>query len=68
VSETRVELSEPLLDARAAGELLNVPESTVYEWVRQGRLPCLRLGPRAIRWTRSMLAEWAGERLDEGRP
>ena len=62
-----VDLSEPLLDAKAAGSLLGVPASTVYEWVRQGRLPCLRLGPRAIRWTRPMLAEWAAEQLDRGR-
>ncbi|MBA2361422.1 MAG: helix-turn-helix domain-containing protein [Actinobacteria bacterium] len=61
-----VDLSEPLLDAKAAGSLLGVPASTMYEWVRQGRLPCLRLGPRAIRWTREMLADWAAEQLDRG--
>jgi excisionase family DNA binding protein len=67
-SDQRVDLSEPLLDAKQAAKLLGVPPSTVYQWVRDGRLPCLRLGPRAIRFTRTMLAQWAAEQLDEGRP
>ena len=51
----RVDLTrEALLDARQAGELLGVKASTITAWAREGRLPCLRLGPRVIRWTREI--------------
>lgn len=63
-----VALQEPLLDARAAGKLLNVPASTIYEWARSGRLPTLRLGPRALRWTRPMLEQFCEDMFDPGRP
>lgn len=61
-------LDEPLLDAQAVGALLGVEQDTVYAWARSGELPCLRLGPRCIRWTRPLLEEWLASRLDEGRP
>jgi excisionase family DNA binding protein len=61
-------LAEQLLDVEAAAKLLNVKPSTVYEWVRSGAMPCLRLGPRAIRFTRPMLEAWLADRLDPGRP
>ena len=62
-----VRLDEPLLTVEDAALLLSVKPATVYEWVRSGQLPCLRLGPRAIRFTRPLLERWAEERLDRGR-
>ena len=62
-----VSLSEALLSADEVAVLLGVKTSTVYEWVRSGSLPCLRLGPRAIRFTRPLLEEWLASRLDPGR-
>lgn len=57
-----VELSSPLLRASDAAELLSVRTSWIYEAVRTGQLPCLRIG-RHIRFTRAMLEEWlAGRR------
>ena len=58
-----VRLDEPLLTPSEAAALLAVKPSTVYEWVRAGRLPHLRLGPRAIRFTRPMLEKWASEQV-----
>jgi len=63
----RVTLVDPLLTVEDAAELLGVQPSTVFAWVRAGSLPCLRLGPRAIRFTRPLLEEWLAARLDEGR-
>jgi excisionase family DNA binding protein len=63
----RVSLSEALLTADDVAELLGVKASTVYEWVRAASLPCLRLGPRAIRFTRPLLEEWLAGRVDRGR-
>jgi excisionase family DNA binding protein len=40
---------------------LAVKTSWVYEAVRSGQLPCLRIG-RHIRFTRTMLEEWLQSR------
>jgi excisionase family DNA binding protein len=50
-------LDGPLLTPAEAAALLSVKTSWIYEAVRTGRLPCLRLG-RHIRFTRAMLEEW----------
>lgn len=56
-----------LLDAEQAAAILGVEVTTLREWVRQGRIPCIRLGPRATRWTRSILADFCAENFDPGR-
>jgi excisionase family DNA binding protein len=53
-------LSEPLLTAHDAAKLLSVPKSTLYELVRSGGLPHIRLG-RGLRFTRAELGRWVEE-------
>jgi excisionase family DNA binding protein len=50
-------LDGPLLRPEEAAALLSVKTSWVYDAVRTGKLPCLRVG-RHIRFTRAMLEEW----------
>ena len=50
-------LGTPLLTPAEAAALLAVKPSSIYEAVRSGTLPCLRVG-RHIRFTRTMLEEW----------
>jgi excisionase family DNA binding protein len=50
-------LTEPLLNADEAAQLLHVPRSTLYELVRSRHLPHVRVG-RALRFTRQDLAGW----------
>ena len=50
-----------------AAAIFKLPPSTIYAWVREGRLPCYRLGPRAILFTRELLDEFAATTLDAGR-
>jgi excisionase family DNA binding protein len=50
-------LDSPLLTPVDAATLLSVKTSWIYEAVRTGRLPCIRLG-RHIRFTRGMLEDW----------
>lgn len=50
-------LSEPLLNADEAAQLLHVPRSTLYELVRSRHLPHVRVG-RSLRFTRDHLARW----------
>lgn len=57
----REALSEPLLDATAAADLLAVRPSWIYEAVRAGRLPHVKIG-RHIRFLRSDLESWVATR------
>jgi excisionase family DNA binding protein len=50
----------PLLRPEEAAHLLSVKTSWIYEAVRAGRVPCLRVG-RHIRFTRHMLEDWLAE-------
>lgn len=50
-------LTEPLLNADEAAQLLHVPRSTLYELVRSRHLPHVRVG-RTLRFTRQDLAGW----------
>jgi excisionase family DNA binding protein len=54
-------LDEPLLRPEQAAELLAVKPSWVYEAVRTGRIPCVRVG-RHIRFTLIMLEDWLADR------
>lgn len=56
-SNARRPLAEPLLDATDAARLLSVRPSWIYEAVRTGRLPHLKIG-RHIRFLRSDLENW----------
>ena len=53
-------LTEPLLNADEAAQLLHVPRSTLYELVRSRHLPHVRVG-RSLRFTRDHLARWINE-------
>jgi excisionase family DNA binding protein len=59
-SETRL-LDGPLLRPDQAATLLAVRTSWVYDAVRNGNLPCIRVG-RHIRFTRVMLEDWLESR------
>ena len=64
-SETQSE--DLFLTVDEAAAMLKVKSSTVRQWVRDGRIPCYRLGPRATRFTPELLRDFAQERLDNGR-
>lgn len=51
----------PLLTADEAARLLHVPRSTLYELVRSRGLPHVRIGDRALRFTRADLEEWIAQ-------
>lgn len=49
------------LTAKDAAKLLNVPEETIYRWIRNGTLPCYRVKDK-YRLNRVELLEWATAR------
>lgn len=53
----------PLLRPEEAAHLLSVKTSWIYDAVRSGRMPCVRIG-RYVRFTRSMLEDWLAEQAN----
>ena len=53
--------SAPLLTSDEAARLLRVPRSTLYELVRSRGLPHVRIGDRALRFTRADLEQWIAQ-------
>jgi excisionase family DNA binding protein len=51
----------PLLNAKQAGELLNVPATWVVDEARRDRIPHVRLG-RYVRFDREALLDWRERR------
>jgi len=49
------------LTAKDAAKLLNVPEDTIYAWIRNGTLPSYRVRDK-YRLNRVELLEWATAR------
>lgn len=50
-------LMENLLTAEGVAHLLGIKKKTVYDWVREKKIPHLRLG-RQIRFRRDELENW----------
>jgi excisionase family DNA binding protein len=59
--DDQLRLAQPLLNSSEAARLLHVPRSTLYELVRSGGLPHVRIGRRGLRFTRADLARWVEE-------
>jgi PTS system nitrogen regulatory IIA component len=49
------------LSVKEAANLLNVPDETVYRWIRQGEIPCHTVNDQT-RFNRTDLLEWATAR------
>ena len=60
-----------LLTAEQIAQMLNVQRSTVYEWVRMGYIPCIRLGTGKkkplVRFSISIVEGWLKQKEVEGR-
>jgi excisionase family DNA binding protein len=54
---SRETLSEPLLRPEEVASLLGVKKSSVYEYARAGRLPCIKVG-RHLRFLRADIEQW----------
>jgi excisionase family DNA binding protein len=55
--------ADELLTVEEAAAILKVKPSTIRHWVREGRMPCYRLGPRATRFTRELLRQFVERSL-----
>jgi excisionase family DNA binding protein len=55
-------VNDRLLTVREVADLLSVSTETVLRWVRQGKLPAIRLPGGAIRIWESALERWLADR------
>jgi excisionase family DNA binding protein len=56
-----------LLTAREVADLLGVSTETVLRWVRQGKLPAIKLPGGAVRFREDEVDGWLMERATPGR-
>jgi predicted site-specific integrase-resolvase len=61
-------VAEDLLTAEQAAPIYGVKPRTLLAWAREGRVPCVVLGPKTIRFTRRSLLEHAASKFEPGRP
>jgi excisionase family DNA binding protein len=54
------EFPTPLLNVEQIGERLQLPKSAVYELIRQGKLPAVRIG-KHVRIEAGRLEQWIAE-------
>ncbi len=43
-------------------ELLGIPKLTVYQWIHQKRIPCIKFGHRTVRFDREEIERWIEEK------
>ena len=52
-----------LLSVRQVSQILGSHPHTIYGWVEEGKLPCLRIGSR-IKFRESVIEEWLAKRSE----
>ena len=55
-----------LLDITQLSEILSVKPATIYGWVHDGFIPCIKLG-RLVRFSDKDIQEWVNKRRRQGR-
>jgi excisionase family DNA binding protein len=56
-----------LLDVDQAAELLGLHAGTLYRWARAGRVPCIRMGQRVLRFDPRSLEKYLRQNTREPR-
>lgn len=49
---------EKVMTAEEAAEYLQINRNTIYQWARQGKIPCRKVGSK-VYFSRSELDDWA---------
>jgi excisionase family DNA binding protein len=50
-----------LIDVRELSALTGISVGTLYHWVSQRRIPCVRLSQRCLRFSLPAIREWLAE-------
>lgn len=55
------EPEQRLLTVRQVAQRLGVTEWTIYQWSAKGRLPCIRMSRRALRFSEADIAKFQAQ-------
>jgi excisionase family DNA binding protein len=58
------QVNDRLLGVKEVAELLGLAPGTIYHLVSQGRIPCVRLSSRCLRFRPSDLEGWIAGKVD----
>ena len=63
-------MDDESLKAAEVAAILNVKIATIRKWTSQGRIPCIRLSRRAVRYSEKAIQEWKQTKTssDKGDP
>lgn len=50
-----------LIDIRELSELTGISVGSLYHWASEGRIPCVRLSARCLRFSLPAIREWLAE-------
>lgn len=53
---------DDLLTASEVGARLRLSRRTIYRWAEEGRIPCIKVGGHALRFSLSAVRAWLGSR------
>jgi predicted DNA-binding transcriptional regulator AlpA len=58
MTESREKL---LIDIRELSQLTGIAVGSLYHWASEGRIPCIRLSARCLRFSLPAIREWLAE-------
>lgn len=61
IDSKEIPKQKQLLDTKEVSELLGISRSTLYEWIIQKKIPCIKVG-RLVKFKKSDLEEWIRKR------
>ncbi len=62
-------MPDKVLRLPSVQRLTGVSRSTIYMWVADKKFPApISLGPRAVGWIESEIADWIAQRIQQSRP
>jgi excisionase family DNA binding protein len=59
---------EKLLTVVELSERLGIATGTIYHWLSEGRLPCVRLSARCVRFREGDIERMLKQMTDQGNP
>lgn len=60
-------MSQDLMTYQQLGDYINVKVATLYAWVCQDRIPCVRFSARMVRFDRRQIDQWLEEKQQEAK-
>ncbi len=57
---------DDIIDRKELADRLKMSQETIRQWTYRGRIPCLRLSPKLIRYSWKAIEDWLKKRECKG--